>query len=473
MSLARRSITWRITLLFTLSATIVLLALGLLVGSSVERHFAEQDRGQLAGKLELVAHVLQRTASAGDLAELPARLEEALVGHHDIAMRVGDDGGRTLYATPGVDLPAVTAAMPRDRLRHWSEGDRRWHLLAADLPTGLPGAPALRVLVAIDGTHHEHFLVSFRRTLWLFVAIAAALTGLLGWWAVRRGLAPLRAMRDEAAGVTASHLDRRLRADTAPLELAELAQTLNDMLQRLQDAFRRLTDFSSDLAHELRTPVNNLLTGTQVALGRARTVEEYRDVLASNIEEYERLARMIADMLFLAQADNGLVVPRREAVDLAKQATDLLEFFEPLSADKQLAVQCVGQATVSGDTLMLRRALANLLSNAIRHATERGHVTVRIDTEGSAVLVAVENSGAPIPGEHRARIFDRFYRADPARHRDGEGAGLGLAITRAIARAHGGDITVACGEGSVRFTLALPVGETGSPAGTATPTLGL
>lgn len=459
MTLARRSITWHITLLFTLSATGVLLALGLMIGVSVERHFAEQDRAQLEGKLELLGHVLQRTASIDDLA---ARVEEALVGHHDIAILVGDDAGRALYATPGINLPSATS-MPRNMLQHWKEENRNWHLLAADIQTSIPEAPRLHVLIAIDGSHHENFLVSFRRTLWMFVAVAAGLTCILGWWAVRRGLAPLRAMRDEAASITANHLDLRLRADTVPFELAELAHTLNDMLQRLQEAFRRLTDFSSDLAHELRTPVNNMLTGAQVALGRARTVDEYRDMLASNIEEYERLARMIADMLFLAQTDNGLVVPRRESVDLARQVADLMEFFEALAEEKSLRVQCSGHASVQGDTLMLRRALANLLANAIRHAPEHGQVSVRIDTEGNDAVASVENSGTPILEEHRSRIFDRFYRADPARHREGEGAGLGLAISRAIARAHGGDITVHCGEASVRFTLRLPMCEEGLP----------
>lgn len=457
MNLARHSITRRITLLFTLSATSVLLALGLVVGASVERHFAEQDREQLEGKLELITHIVQQTESAGDISSLPTRIENALVGHHDIAIHVSDDTERILYATTGVEFPAIPIVDSRGELQHWDHGDRNWHALTAIVPTGNPGAPPLKVLIAIDGSHHTHFIASFRRTLWLFVAIAAALTGLLGWWSVRRGLAPLRSMRDEAAGVTANHLDRRLHADSVPVELAELADTLNDMLQRLQDAFRRLTDFSSDLAHELRTPVNNLLTGTQVALGRARTVDEYRDVLSSNLEEYERLGRMISDMLFLAQADNGLVVPRRETVDLARQAADLLEFFDALAAEKHLDVQRSGHATVAGDTLMLRRALANLLANAIRHAPEQGQVAVRIIRDGDDVVAEIENSGTPIPEEHHARIFDRFYRTDPARHRDGEGAGLGLAITRAIARAHGGDISLRCGQASVCFVMRLPI----------------
>lgn len=466
MKRAGKSITLRITLLFAAAATVVLLALGLLVSVTVEDHFVAQDREQLAGKMELTAHVLQQVWLPEDIATLPRRLEEALVGHHDIAMQVREAQGRVIYATPGVQFPADLDAqtadaapqpdLPQRDLPQWEQPPHLWRALPASLPTGIEGAVPLQVVIAIDAAHHEHFLAGFRRTLWLFVAGAALLTGLLGWWSVRRGLAPLRAMRDETAGVTASRLDHRLDADSVPAELAELARSLNDMLQRLQDAFRRLTDFSSDLAHELRTPVSNLVTGTEVALGRARSAEEYRDLLASHLEEYHRLSRMIADMLFLAQADHGLVIPRRETVDLATQARELLEFFDALAAEKSLTMTVEGNATVDGDPLMLRRALANLLSNAIRHAPAHGTVSVHIAQNADTATVDIENTGAPIPEEHRARIFDRFYRADPSRHHHGEGAGLGLAITQAIIHAHGGTIAVTSKPESVRFSLKIP-----------------
>jgi len=287
------------------------------------------------------------------------------------------------------------------------------------------------------------------------VTIAAALTGLLGWIAVRRGLAPLQTIRQGAAGVTANRLDYRLKADAVPLELAELAETLNAMLARLEESFRRLTDFSSDLAHELRTPVSNLMTQTQVALSKARSADEYRDVLASNTEEYERLSRMIADMLFLAQADNGLIVLRRESIDLAAEVNTLFEFFDALAEEKALHLSLTGNGHVSGDRLMLRRALANLLSNAIRHTPLNGDIGVRIAVADDATTLSIANTGEGIPPEHLTRIFDRFYRADPSRHRDGEGAGLGLAITRSIIRAHGGEIDVYSGPQGVRFEIRL------------------
>jgi two-component system heavy metal sensor histidine kinase CusS len=291
--------------------------------------------------------------------------------------------------------------------------------------------------------------------LWEFVAVAAALAGLLGWAAVRRGLAPLHAIRQGAAGVTASRLDYRLPLDAVPLELAALAQTLNDMLARLEDSFQRLKDFSSDLAHELRTPISNLMTETQVALTRARNPDEYREVLESNAEEYERLARMVGDMLFLAQAEHGLVVPSREPVDLANEVRELFDFFDALAEEKSLQLSLTGSGQISGDKLMLRRALANLLSNAIRHTPAGGSIRVAIELTDRGAALAIENTGEAIPPQHLSRIFDRFYRADPSRHHGNEGAGLGLAITRSIVRAHGGEISAHSTADGVRFEIRL------------------
>ncbi|MDP2826259.1 MAG: ATP-binding protein, partial [Sulfuritalea sp.] len=159
------------------------------------------------------------------------------------------------------------------------------------------------------------------------------------------------------------------------------------------------------------------------------------------------------DMLFLAQADNGLLVPSREPVDLAAQVRELFDFFDALAEEKGLRLALTGSGQVSGDTLMLRRALANLISNAIRHSPRGGSIQVRIETSGGETTLAIENSGEPIPPQHLARIFDRFYRADPSRHRSDEGAGLGLAITRSIIRAHGGEIGVRSVTGGVCFEL--------------------
>jgi two-component system heavy metal sensor histidine kinase CusS len=324
---------------------------------------------------------------------------------------------------------------------------------------GADGRTPFIIAIATEISHHEHFMSGFRGTLWVFIALATLAMGLLGWVVVRRGLAPLQTIKRRAAEITANHLHTRLPAEAIPQELADLADTLNDMLARLEESFQRLSDFSSDLAHELRTPVSNLLTQTQVTLSRARSDDEYRDILASNAEEFERLSRMIADMLFLAKADNQQIIPNRERVEMADEVADLLEFYGLLAEEKAIRVTLSGAGAVTGDRLMLRRAVSNLLSNALRHTPDGGAVTIRLERQRSRLALTVENSGPGIPAEHLPRLFDRFYRADSSRQRTTEGSGLGLAITRSILLAHDGEVSVESADQRTRFTLTLPASD--------------
>jgi len=273
---------------------------------------------------------------------------------------------------------------------------------------------------------------------------------------VRRGLSPLRAMKQKAESVTAQRLDARLAVDAVPVELADLAQTLNAMLSRLEESFRQLSDFSSDLAHEFRSPVSNMLTQTQVTLSRPRSVEEYRDVLASNIEEYERLSHMIADMLFIAQADEGQLVPSRQRLELAPMMANLIEFHNLVAEEKGVRLTLSGDGVISGDPLMIRRAVANLLSNAIRHASTDGQVSVVIRPQERMVAIEVGNTGESIAAEHLPRLFDRFYRVDTSRTGEGKQTGLGLAIVKSIVEAHGGHVSATSADGVTCFCIELP-----------------
>src|SRR5690606_14407001 len=187
------------------------------------------------------------------------------------------------------------------------------------------------IVVALDIDFHRQFMTDFRNSLWVSVAVGIALSALLGWFSARRGLAPARKTLNLMQRVSADRLGERLPPESMPSELAPLAAAFNDMLARLEDSLRRLSVFSSDLAHELRTPVSNLMTQTQVALARARTADEYREILYSNLEEYERLSQMTSDMLFLAKADNGLITTRTESVDLASEVERLFAFYEALA----------------------------------------------------------------------------------------------------------------------------------------------
>ena len=456
----RPSITWRLTLLFVTASSAVLLALGFVIASSVEKHFEQQDMEVLAGKMELARHTLEKLQSQNDLGRIAQQLDNALVGHHGLDVIVLAPTHDVIFATPNASVPVKLAAASATRNPHrpftWTLGTSSYRGIAAELPTGIKERPSVIVAVSLDIAHHQAFMRSFLRTLWLFVAGAAALTGVLGWAAARRGLAPLRAMREQAQVVTAQQLSHRLPVESAPIELAELAQSLNDMLARLEEAFHRLSDFSSDIAHELRTPVSNLMTQTQVALSRQRVADDYRSVLESNAEEFEHMARMISDMLLLAKADNGLVVQAREMVSLAAEVRALFDYYDAVAEEKGLNLTLEGDAEVSADRLMLRRALGNLLSNAVRHSAAKATIHVAIGMSPEIVSISMTNIGDTIPQEYWERVFDRFFRVDHSRQRSSEGTGLGLAITKSIVGAHGGTITAASIGAVTTFTIKLP-----------------
>lgn len=455
------SLTARLTLLFAVVSSSVLLILGLVIAELVERHFEDMDVELLEGKLELIQHAVLSARTEGKFDALPIQLEAALVGHHGLAVGVWGPDGRRLFLSEGAEFPENNAPLKPGQFlpKTWKGHDEQHYRgISGQAPTGVQGEPPAMVLLSTSLTHHDHFMQSFRLTMWTVVSLAALLSGFLGWVAARRGLAPLRNIARRASDITANSLDQRIEAGEIPVELAEVVTTLNDMLGRLKESFDRLSDFSSNIAHELRTPVSNLLTQTQVMLSRARSTDEYQDVLASNAEELERLARTIADMLFLAKADNHLMVPTQEPVDLEAEISSMLEFYEPLIEEKQLQLTLHGHAEVRGDRLMLRRAVGNLLSNAIRHTPECGRIGIALESGADGVCIRVENSGETIPPEHLPRLFDRFHRVDPSRQRAGEGSGLGLAITKSIAIAHNGNVSVHSTNGVTSFSLCLPSG---------------
>jgi len=461
------SLTARIGLLFAMAATAVLLAAGLFLARAVEGHFLEGDRHELEGKLDLIRRLIDRVDGAAALDHLPQQLDDALVGHMGLAVSVADAQGHIWYASSGAAFPYALlqdqdcAARPesaeclRGMLRQWERDGRSYRGMVVSMRAG--DGRAYSVAVALDIQHHALFMARFRQMLALSMVLAVLATAGLGWLATRRGLAPLRRITDLAAGISAEHLATRLPTDEVPRELRALVTAFNAMLARLDDSFRRLTEFSSDIAHELRTPVSNLMTQTQVALSGARGNEEYREVLYSSLEEYERMAQMIGDMLYLAQTEHGLLRPGTEPVDLAAEVQGLFDYFEAWAEEHGVLLRLAGAAELPGDRLMLRRALSNLIANAIRHTPRGGTVQVSLSAGGQEVRVSVENPGEAIPAEHLPRLFDRFYRIDPSRQRQGDGVGLGLAIVKSIVAAHGGGIEATSDEGQTRFRIVLPL----------------
>ncbi len=461
MSRARPvSLGTRLAILFSLSAAAVFVVAGGLIEASVERHFVEQDMEVMTGKLDLVRHAIKKVRTEADLASLDERLGDAMVGHHGLEVSVRNMDGRVLFSTLGEkDVhPGLVVSSPTQspRPEKWDDEQGQMRGFAASADTSRPDSAPLVVTIALGIDHHEQFLAAFRSSLATTLGICILAVSLLSWGVTRRALRPIRDVARRAQTISADRLDERLHMERVPKELFELVEAFNSMLARLQESFVRLREFSSDLAHELRTPLTNLVTQTQVALSRERSAEQYRETLFSNLEEVERLARMVTDMLFLAKSDNGLLIPNTEEVAMGEEVRALCEYFEPIASERGIKLVCSGEALVIGDRAMLRRALANLVSNAIRHANAESAVEIGISHRSDSVQIEVCNEGDTIPPEVLPRVFERFYRADPARTRDSEGAGLGLAITQSIIHAHGGSVVAQSDGRLTKFSVALP-----------------
>jgi two-component system heavy metal sensor histidine kinase CusS len=447
----RLSLSSRLALLFAACTAVVSLFAGVLFSRASEAHFVELDQQLLDGKLIGLRRALHDLQSS----ESEVKLAEELSRQADLSLRITGGDGQRWYDS-SAHLPDKLPQ--KSGLSTLNDNGTDYRVLNAPLFVDKPDSPQLTLL--LDITHHQHFLQRMQHLIWLTVGLSALATALLGAWAARSGLRPLRRMSAVARGVSAQSLDARLPEENMPPELAEMAHHFNAMLGRLDDSFQRLSAFSADIAHELRTPLSNLLTHTQVTLTRPRPLEDYREALHSNLEELQWMAQLVNDMLYLAKADHGLLMPKREPLELAEEADVLLEFFAPLAEDARVTLSREGSARMDGDRSMLRRALSNLLDNALRFTPAGGEVRVRIADLAKGLSLTVENSGDGIDGAMLPRLFDRFYRADPARQEgSSEHAGLGLAITQSIIRAHGGQIRCESENGWTRFVIEMPKGD--------------
>lgn len=453
----RLSLTSRLTVFFTVVASAVVLGLGLLFMVAVDQHFTELDRATLEDKKHLIEDILDNGKSADDTRW---RLKESLSNHHELFVRVKYSTGETIFQSEGftpLGHQVADAEKGGHTLQFWKATGSERHSLSFQAAPKYSPSTSFEVTLTINTERHQQFLNELQRSLRIYLVVAMLVSGLLGWFAARQGMAPLRAMRNKVAGVTGHQLQERMPMDAVPIEMADLAQELNQMLDRLRSDFLRLSEFSSDLAHELRTPISNLLTQTQVTLTSTRDAATYRDILESNAEELQRLARMVSDMLFLAKTERGVDLPSKEHFSAGHEVQALLEFYDAVAAEKRIRLWMHGDGDIHGDRLMFRRAMSNLLSNALRHTPQDGEVSIGIAKSLHGTEITVVNTGTDIDPQALPRLFDRFYRADSARSDPAsDGAGLGLSITKAIVEAHGGAAVARSENGKTRFSLTFP-----------------
>lgn len=452
-------------MLFAVASALLLTAMCQYLYGALERQMGDQTQDHLNGMAELVIYMMDQLPSFDALGADPRLVAHLLVGHDDLKLWIYESEGRTLFSSSKPEIPRALWADMTPPYRHpsqtrlWHEAGQKAHrFTVAGFGTDKPGLGAAVIVLARDVSAETAVLKSFEASVFGAIAGGSLLAAAIGFLIARRSMQPIVRIAEAAHRITASQLDERLDAKGAPQELSTLVESFNTMLSRLEDSFRRLSDFSADLAHELRTPLTSLLGRTQVVLSHTRSAHEYREALESSVEDIEQLSALVSDMLFLAQADHAAAALEFEQVDLRAEAERLIEFFGIVSEDRGIVLTVRGGAEIRADRNKIQRALANLLSNAIRHSPDGEPADILIEhKDAAAVTVSVIDRGPGIPPEHQARIFDRFYRVDPSRTRKSGGTGLGLAIVRSIAALHGGDVRVSSKPGKTVFELVLPV----------------
>ena len=453
------SLKARVMSLVGLTFIISLLLLRMVIEYSIEQHFKEQDAMDLQAVADSVRQVLLRYDSQSQRAS--EALAETVPLRPGLTFEVRDMDGELLHSAsnaalaPLAGIASPVARITPESLLSWEDSRHAYRGATVRVPVN--GREFL-VSAAIDMEFHHQFMVSLRQALWAIMVGAGLLTLSAAWLALRQGLVPLRQLSERIRDIRTDSLEARLDPATVPGELTLLVEAQNKMLAELEEGFSRLSNFSADIAHELRTPLTSLITQTQVVLGTDRSTHEYRELLHSNLEDLERLARMVSDMLWLAQTERGLIRPGSETLDMAVEVNALIDYFAAWAEEKNVELECSGPAVrLKGDRAMLRRALANLLSNAIRHTPVDGRVAIQLsDGDDGRVAISVQNTGPEIPAAELSKVFQRFYRIDPSRHRRDEGAGLGLAIVKSIVELHGGEIRASSRSGLTTFTMSFP-----------------
>ena len=457
-----RSLTLRAALLFAVVAALVVSAAGVYLYASLRANMIKRSDANLIGLVERVRILLQDTLRLDELRARPVLFANMLGNEQDVL----------IFSLPG--QPPVVSINPDDEplpdLKPIPPGQDLALSDVHDAPTREGGRMrAVAALVrSVDGAlvqiQATHLLVNETRMLARYrdQVIGAALLAflsiaLLGYAMLYRALRPLRAMAAQASLVTPASLGTRLQWEDSPHELRELTVSFNAMLDRLADGYQRLAQFSADLAHEIRTPIGALMGNCQVALCQRRSPEEYENLLAAGMEELERISRLIENILFLARADDAQAALAPVELDLSAELGKMADYFEGLAEERGIRLEHEAGGMLRADPMLFRRALGNLVSNAVRYADADSVVRMSARAESGAVLIRVDNQGAPIPSERLGKLFDRFYQGDAARSAASDSNGLGLAIVRAIMTLHAGSAAAEnTADGRIRFTLRYP-----------------
>ena len=461
------SLALRMGLYYGVAAFLIIFVTTTLLYYALKSQLEYADNLRLQSKLKEVRPVLINEPL--DVAALQASVQLEYISRsmEPVLIRVKDLDGKVI-----VETPDMNRALPVGSFKAWSTLGRTDEPYDLKSPQGWPfralsaqissssGQRTFVVHIAADHLQEQALLEHYRNHLRNVLASAIFICGMVGYLLARRGLKPLADVGATVSRIKASTLDVRLDLAGMPSELTTLALSFNDMLSRLEDAFSRISRYSADIAHELRTPLHNLRSATEIALVRARTPDEYRETLASCLEECVRLSSLIESLMFIARAENPQTMIQREPVNVSEELARLADFYSASAQENGIAIGVEAEDGIMADLdrQLFQRAVGNLIENAMKYSPVSSTIKLLARVNDQNLLVDVADSGRGIPPEHLPRVFDRFYRVDKARTKMTGGLGLGLAIVQTIAQLHRGKAEIQSEVGvGTRVRLIFPI----------------
>ena len=448
-----QSLVSRLTIWFSSSAFLLILISTITLYWSLLSTLNNEDDLFITDKVQTVTRLLE--VSGTNFKSIKDRVEKEWVGRkfERVYVKVLDGHGKTITETPGFEniSKIIFKNAPIFNFEQNLRSAQKVELKSGQIfkveivKTTLANAHSEErvIQIALDRTSEENFLDAYRSRILLMLFITLIISSIIGYRIAVRGIQPIFDIVQVVKKTSSTTLHEKINLDNIPSELTTLTETFNDMLDRLNDSFERISRFSSDIAHDLRTPINNFRGELEVALGRPRSVAEYNNVLSSCLEESDRISRLIDGLLFLSRSENPQAQLSIEEIHVRDEVSRLIEFYEASILEKGIKLYFhVPDIILFADRLLFQRAVGNILSNAIHYTDGSGSITISADTNESFLRLEIDDTGLGIPKEDLNKVFDRFYRVDSARSEKHGGSGLGLSIVQSIMNLHRGNIEI-------------------------------
>ncbi len=446
----RYSITGRLTILYTTFTFALLLIVNIILFKVITSNLEREDYQFLRNKINVIRVILQRDDTRKGLEEEIIWEGYALQFTRYFA-RLIDSKGNVFIETPHMSKLLKPTFFPPPQEYKSDELSKKiktnsgqtYLLMSAYSNINKQGKNTKVIQVALDITNEENIIKNYGEIIILILLGGLIFAGLIGAYIAKKGMKPLKNITETTGNITSSRLNQRIGSMNWPKELTTLAKAFDEMLNRLEDSFNRLSQFSADIAHELRTPINNLMGEAEVTLSKERSAVDYKRVLESNLEEGQRISVLIESLLFLARAENSEIKLKKTEFNAKIEIEKMIEFYQSSAEEKNIKFICHGDANVTADPVLFSRAIINLVSNSIKYSKENGEVKILLkQTENNSTEIEIIDNGIGIAPEHISKVFDRFYQVDTSRANSIKGTGLGLSIVKSIMELHNGTIAI-------------------------------